>query len=226
MTTDSAADPKNTQESAPPLRWGQLTFRTSAARLGQLPPDDGVEVALAGRSNAGKSSVLNRLAGQRSLARTSKTPGRTQLLNVFEMPTGQRVVDLPGYGFARVPDTVKNAWKRLIGSYLERRASLAGLVIIMDVRHPLKDGDLELIGWCNSADLPVHILLNKADKLKRGPARSQLLAVARELEQGGATASLQLFSALNGDGLADARGRIAELYSEWSGRASSPAGPG
>ncbi|NNM00548.1 MAG: YihA family ribosome biogenesis GTP-binding protein, partial [Gammaproteobacteria bacterium] len=214
MSSDSVTDSENPPDPAAELPWGQLAFRTSAARLGQLPADQGVEIALAGRSNAGKSSVLNRLASQRGLARTSKTPGRTQLLNVFEMPGGERVIDLPGYGFARVPDAVRDAWRRLIGSYLEQRASLAGLVIIMDIRHPLKEGDVELIDWCNGAGLPVHILLNKADKLKRGPARSQLLGVARELEQTGASASLQLFSALSGDGLADARAVIAELMAE------------
>jgi len=185
-------------------------FLTSAARLGQAPADEGREVAFAGRSNAGKSSALNAICQQKALARTSRTPGRTQLLNFFAVTERTRLVDLPGYGYARVPVKVKQQWQREMTRYLNERHSLAGLVLVMDVRHPLTEFDREMIAWCQQAGLPLHILLTKADKLKRGAAQSALLGVKRALEEGGVDASLQLFSAHDRQGVEDARGLLAE----------------
>ncbi len=185
-------------------------FLTSAARLDQAPPDEGREVAFAGRSNAGKSSALNAICQQKALARTSRTPGRTRLLNFFAVSGHARLVDLPGYGYARVPAKVKQQWQREMTRYLHERRSLAGLVLVMDVRHPLTDFDREMIAWCQQAGLPLHALLTKADKLRRGAARAALLGVKRALEEGGVTASLQLFSALDRQGVEDARGLLAE----------------
>lgn len=184
-------------------------FLTSAARLSQAPADEGREVAFAGRSNAGKSSALNVISGHKGLARTSKTPGRTQLINFFEVTPAARLVDLPGYGYAKVPPEVKAQWQRHLTAYLERRQSLTGLILLMDVRHPLTDFDRQMLGWCRSARLPVHVLLTKADKLKRGAAQNTLLKVKRELHALHADASVQLFSALDGNGLDAARAQLA-----------------
>ena len=168
-------------------------FSTSAPRLTDCPQDSLVEVAFAGRSNAGKSSAINALTGQPRLARTSKTPGRTQLINFFLVAPGRYLVDLPGYGFAKVPMAVKNKWQQELEEYLRRREQLAGLVLLSDVRHPLKDYDRMMIQWATQAELPLHLLLTKADKLKRGAAKNTLLAVRKEL--GGLTdVSVQLFS--------------------------------
>lgn len=184
-------------------------FLTSAARLSQAPVDEGHEVAFAGRSNAGKSSALNVISGHKGLARTSKTPGRTQLINFFEVTPEARLVDLPGYGYAKVPPEVKAQWQRHLTAYLEQRQSLTGLILLMDVRHPLTDFDRQMLGWCQSARLPVHVLLTKADKLKRGAAQNTLLKVKRELSGLHPDASVQLFSALDGSGLDAARARLA-----------------
>lgn len=173
-------------------------FLLSAASLTQLPPDTGVEIAFAGRSNAGKSSALNAITGVKNLARTSKTPGRTQLLNFFTLDDNRRLVDLPGYGFAKVPDAVKQAWERTVTGYLERRRSLVGLFLIMDSRHVLTQLDTVMISWCHAADLSLHILLTKVDKLNRGDARSTLTKVTAEV--GNERTSVQLFSALSGEG--------------------------
>lgn len=179
----------------------QAHFLKSAAKAAQLPADTGLEVAFAGRSNAGKSSAINALCGQKALARTSKTPGRTQLINVFDLPEGRRLIDLPGYGFAKVPEAVRRQWGHMIGEYLNTRQSLAGLILIMDVRHPLTDHDLQMLAWCTHRSLPVHCLLTKADKLKRGAAQNTLLQVRRSLKETGLEASAQLFSALKYTGL-------------------------
>ncbi len=162
----------------------QATFLTSAAKLSQCPADSGCEVAFCGRSNAGKSSAINYLTRQRKLARTSKTPGRTQLINFFTVGDGVRLVDLPGYGYARVPTGMKDAWHRHIDDYLRERESLAGLVLVMDIRHPLKDFDRMMIEWADQARVPLHIILTKADKLKRGAQQSTLFKVEKELRQG------------------------------------------
>lgn len=175
-------------------------FLTSAARLNQCPPDSGWEVAFAGRSNAGKSSAINSLTGNKKLAKTSKTPGRTQLINFFELSDEQRLVDLPGYGFAKVPLKVKQEWTKTLENYLQRRESLRGMILLMDVRHPMQEFDLQMLGWAHAAAMPVHILLTKADKLKRGPAGNTLLKVRSQLEPYEGLASVQLFSALKHHG--------------------------
>lgn len=183
----------------------QAHFVKSASDAGQLPADEGREVAFAGRSNAGKSSALNALCGQKALARTSNTPGRTQLINVFGLPEGRRLIDLPGYGYAKVPEAVRRTWGGMIERYLEGRESLAGLVLVMDLRHPLTDHDRQLLLWAAHRGLPVHALLTKADKLKRGPAMNTLLKVRRDLREAGwTTVTVQLFSALNRSGLEEA----------------------
>jgi GTP-binding protein len=184
-------------------------FLTSAARLGQAPADAGREAAFAGRSNAGKSSALNAIAGHQGLARTSKTPGRTQLINFFRDTDDARLVDLPGYGYAKVPPEVKAQWERHLTAYLKHRESLVGLVLLMDVRHPLTDFDRQMLAWCRDAALEVHVLLTKADKLKRGAAQNTLLKVRRDLAGLHPQVSVQLFSALDGTGLDAARAQLA-----------------
>lgn len=149
-------------------------FVTSAPDIRHLPADEGIEVAFAGRSNAGKSSALNTLTNQKSLARTSKTPGRTQLINLFELQPGLRLVDLPGYGYAEVPEELKRKWQKALGEYLQKRNCLKGLVVLMDIRHPLKDLDQQMIQWAVAVDLPVLVLLTKADKLASGARKAQL----------------------------------------------------
>lgn len=164
----------------------------------QLPPDSGAEVAIAGRSNAGKSSLLNRLCRQKSLARTSRTPGRTRQLVFFRLDETRHLVDLPGYGFARVGGELKRHWKGLIQGYLESRRALAGIVIVMDVRHPLKPGDVDLANWADSQGLPLHLVLTKADKLGRGKQNEALMKVRKAVD---ASVGVQLFSAVTGQGL-------------------------
>lgn len=181
--------------------YAQTRFLISAAEPRQAPPDSGREVAFAGRSNAGKSSALNAITGQKALARTSKTPGRTQLLNFFQINDTARLVDLPGYGYAKVGGDTRARWQRSLAGYLEQRRSLAGLVLLMDIRHPLTDFDRQLLDWAREAGLAVHILLTKADKLKRGAAKAALLQVRRQLEANGLPATVQLFSALKKEGL-------------------------
>lgn len=176
------------------------SFLTSASKLSQCPEDSGWEVAFAGRSNAGKSSAINSLTENTKLARTSKTPGRTQLINFFSLNEQQRLVDLPGYGFAKVPLAVKREWTRQLENYLQKRQSLRGLVLLMDVRHPLQTFDQQMLTWAVTAGMPVHILLTKADKLKNGPARSTLLQVQKDIRQHGELVSAQLFSALKHSG--------------------------
>lgn len=199
---------KGTKSGVSAGRYRAAQFTLSAARLSQLPPDEGVEIAFAGRSNAGKSSAINRLTGQRGLARTSKTPGRTQLINFFALDEGRRLVDLPGYGYAKVAEEVKRRWQQTMEQYLSSRQSLRGLVLLMDVRHPLKEVDQQLLSWCWQVGMPVHVLLTKADKLKRGAAQNILLQVRRELEARSPAqlTSVQLFSALKGTGLEEAYG--------------------
>ncbi|ATY92941.1 ribosome biogenesis GTP-binding protein YihA/YsxC [Pectobacterium atrosepticum] len=149
-------------------------FIISAPDIRHLETDNGIEVAFAGRSNAGKSSALNTLTNQKSLARTSKTPGRTQLINLFQVAEGVRLVDLPGYGYAEVPEQMKIKWQRALGEYLQKRNSLKGLVVLMDIRHPLKDLDQQMILWAVDVKLPVLVLLTKADKLASGARKAQL----------------------------------------------------
>jgi GTP-binding protein len=179
----------------------QAKFLTSAAKVEQSPPDTGAEVAFAGRSNAGKSSAINALCQQKSLARTSKTPGRTQLLNFFSLDEDHRLVDLPGYGYAKVAEKIKLQWQAELAAYLEQRKSLRGVILLADVRHPLKEFDLQMLEWSNSIQLPVHILLTKADKLKRGAAAKSLLQVKKALKEMNGIHSAQLFSALKRQGI-------------------------
>jgi GTP-binding protein len=192
-------DPDQVSAPAAPNYRG-ARYLTSAAKLAQCPPDTGWEVAFAGRSNAGKSSAINSLTHNKKLAKTSKTPGRTQLLNFFELSASQRLVDLPGYGFAKVPLAVKREWTKQLENYLQKRRSLRGLILLMDVRHPLQPFDQQMLDWALAASMPVHILLTKADKLKRGAASSALLQVRTHLEPQQELASVQLFSALKHDG--------------------------
>ena len=182
----------------------RASFLVSAAKLGQTPPDAGFEVAFAGRSNAGKSSAINVLCDQKSLARTSKTPGRTQLLNFFALDDERRLVDLPGYGYAKVSVNIKQDWQGSLAQYLEQRQCLRGLMLMMDIRHPLKPYDIQMLDWARHIQLPVHVLLTKADKLKRGPATNNLLKVRKQLSDMGADFSVQLFSSLKRQGVAEA----------------------
>jgi GTP-binding protein len=177
-------------------------FILSANSPDQFLPDEGREVAVAGRSNAGKSSAINVIVNRRQFARTSKSPGRTRLVNFFRLSDGCRLVDLPGYGFARVSDAVRRHWGELLQDYFENRHSLCGLLLIVDVRRLLTDFDRQMLEFAGTVDLPVHILLTKADKLKRGQAATALLQVKKEL---GDSASAQLFSALNKSGTEEAR---------------------
>lgn len=182
----------------------QATFIKSASEVTQCPLDRGYEVAFAGRSNAGKSSALNTLTHAR-LARTSKTPGRTQLLNFFGLDEQRRLVDLPGYGYAKVPLALKEHWKQHLDAYLTERNSLVGLVLVMDIRHPLSDFDRMMLEWSDVSGLPAHILLSKADKLAFGAAKNTLLKVQTIVrKEYGNRASVQLFSAPKRQGLEDA----------------------
>ncbi|MBO3276109.1 ribosome biogenesis GTP-binding protein YihA/YsxC [Pseudomonas schmalbachii] len=183
----------------------QATFLISAAKVNQCPEDNGLEVAFAGRSNAGKSSALNALT-HANLARTSKTPGRTQLLNFFRLDDERRLVDLPGYGYAKVPIPLKLHWQQHLEAYLSSRNCLAGVVLLMDIRHPLTDFDRMMLDWAQASRLPIHVLLTKADKLAFGAAKNALLKVQREVQQGwGDVATLQLFSAPKRQGVEEAQ---------------------
>jgi len=193
--SDTAPDPA---PATPNYR--KATYLTSAAKLSQCPPDEGWEVAFAGRSNAGKSSAINSLTGNSKLAKTSRTPGRTQLINFFELSARQRLVDLPGYGYAKVPLAIKREWTKQLENYLQQRRCLRGLILLMDVRHPLQAFDRQMLDWALAAAMPVHILLTKADKLKKGPATSTLLKLRAELEPHRGLVSAQLFSALKHSG--------------------------
>ncbi|MDH5181313.1 MAG: ribosome biogenesis GTP-binding protein YihA/YsxC, partial [Gammaproteobacteria bacterium] len=168
------------------------------------PPDIGLEAAFAGRSNAGKSSALNTICAQKSLARTSKTPGRTQHLVFFQLDEQRRLVDLPGYGYAKVPGQIQAKWQSAMAEYLERRESLQGLILLIDIRRLFTEFDEQMLNWCCHANMPVHILLTKADKLKRGPAQSILLQVRRQVEDL-PQVSVQLFSSLKNQGVDEAR---------------------
>ncbi|MBA2077105.1 ribosome biogenesis GTP-binding protein YihA/YsxC [Rhodanobacter sp. PCA2] len=195
-------------------------FVLAAHRISQLPADLGAEVAFAGRSNAGKSSALNALTGHKGLARTSKTPGRTQQMVAFALPPlaqgeGQaplevRLIDLPGYGYAKVPEDLRAHWKQEIDAYLHRRRSLRGVVLIADIRHPLKDFDRMMLDFCFATGLPCHLLLTKADKLSRNQA-AQALAAMRKSFPDGLHATAQVFSSPAATGVDEARERVVEL---------------
>ena len=189
----------------------EAKFLLSANDPRQFPADHGREVAFAGRSNAGKSSAINAILGRRSLARTSKSPGQTRLINFFELTEGERLVDLPGYGFAKVPVAMRQHWGELIQRYFAERQSLQGVVLIIDARRGLTDQDRQLVDWIETAPRAVHILLTKDDKLSRNEARQVLAAATRELD---GRATVQLFSAHSGSGLEAARGRLRQLLGE------------
>lgn len=189
-----------------------VRFLTSANAVSQLPADTGVEVAIAGRSNAGKSSAINAITQRKGLARTSKTPGATRLINFFELESGRRLVDLPGYGFAAVSGSMREHWGTLLEAYFAKRQALRGSVVVMDVRHPLTSHDEGMLELALGRRLPVHILLTKADKLGRGAGMKVLAGVRRDIAKiSGAVVTAQLFSAHSGDGVAAARGAIERL---------------
>lgn len=178
----------------------QARFLISAGKAKQFPIT-GMEVAFAGRSNAGKSSAINTLCDNKGLARTSKTPGRTRLVNFFELDEQRRIVDLPGYGFAKVPIAMKQEWERLMTQYLSEQHALKGLVVIMDIRHPLNEYDWQMLEWCQHYQLPAHVLLTKADKIKRGAQQNSKLQTMKKLKEANIDASVQVFSALKKTGL-------------------------
>ncbi len=202
-----------------PLQGAQ--FVLAAHRISQLPADEGAEVAFAGRSNAGKSSALNALTGHKGLARTSKTPGRTQQMVAFSLPaanpgSGQtgpdmRLIDLPGYGYAKVPLEMREHWKLEIDAYLHQRRSLRGLVLIVDIRHPLKEFDRQMLEFCFATQLPCHLLLTKADKLSRGQATQALAALRKQFAAEGLHATAQVFSSTAGTGVDEARQAVMTL---------------
>lgn len=192
--------------------YSKATFLKSAARVTHLPEDIGYEVAFAGRSNAGKSSALNCLTGIKGLARTSKTPGRTQLINLFGLDDERRLVDLPGYGYAKVALKVKMEWQEHLAHYLEVRQSLKGLVLLMDIRHPLKDLDQMMIDWALNRELPVHILLTKSDKLSRSEAKNTLMKVRKHYELAAHLISAQTFSSLKKDGIEELIARLNQWF--------------
>lgn len=194
------------------IHYQNTHFITSAPDIRHLPEDEGIEVAFAGRSNAGKSSSLNRLTNQRSLAKTSKTPGRTQLINLFKVTEGCHIVDLPGYGFAQVPLEMKKKWQKSLGEYLQKRQCLKGLVVLMDIRHPMKDLDQQLIFWTVDSGIPVQVLLTKADKLKSGARKAQVLKIKKDAVGFGGDVSVAAFSSLKGIGVDVLRNKLDEWF--------------
>lgn len=187
----------------------EARYVISAHHLRQLPADVGYEVAFAGRSNAGKSSAINTLTEQKSLARTSKTPGRTQQIVIFELDLERRITDLPGYGYAKVPEKLRRHWQDVMARYFETRRCLRGVVLVSDIRHPMKPFDEQMLTWCKAFGVPCHVLLTKADKLKRGPAQAALLGVRKGLHEG---ATAQTFSAKSGEGIDILIGRLNDWY--------------
>ncbi|MBO1520519.1 ribosome biogenesis GTP-binding protein YihA/YsxC [Oceanisphaera pacifica] len=194
-----------------PINFNSARFITSAPDITHMPEDTGVEIAFAGRSNAGKSSALNTITQQKSLARISKTPGRTQLINVFELSEGKRLIDLPGYGYAKVPQEMKRKWQEALSIYLQQRESLKGLVVLMDIRHPLKDIDQQLLEWASDSQLPVLALLTKCDKLKPGQRNSEVLRVRKAVAEFGGDIRVESFSSLKTLGL----DKTKAILSEW-----------
>ena len=201
------------ENPAPALDYRRARFLTSVANLRNLPADVGREVAFAGRSNSGKSSAINALTGRRRLARTSRTPGRTRLINFFELDERRRLVDLPGYGYAKVSRSMSQEWGRLVRKYLESRESLAGLVTLMDIRHPLTELDVTLLDWCRAANLPTLAVLTKADKLARGSRAAVLAKVRGDLADYGDAVRVMVFSATKQVG----RNEFAESLDGWLG---------
>jgi len=195
------------------IQFDQAIFTQSAPSIRECPAEGGVEVAFAGRSNAGKSSAINTLTNNPKLARTSKTPGRTQLINFFSLSEHQHLVDLPGYGYAKVPKAMKEAWQRNLAEYLQKRESLTGMILLMDIRRPMQEFDTMMLNWALETEMPVHILLTKADKLKKGPAQSTLLKLRNQLKESEVDdlVTVQLFSALKKTGL----GELKTCLGQW-----------
>lgn len=194
------------------IHFNSARFNKSAAKLHQCPADSGAEVAFAGRSNAGKSSAINTLTRNHKLARTSKTPGRTQLINFFDLNIeGIRIVDLPGYGYAKVPVEMKIHWQKHLGEYLQKRQCLQGVVLVMDIRHPMKEFDQMMVDWCLETGMPLHVLMTKADKLKKGPAQAAKLKLNNHLKSVlGGNVSVQVFSALKKQGVDILENRLTQ----------------
>ena len=213
ITYEKKVDSAITEYAVRSLNWlRKAEFLMSAPKLNLCVEDTGYEVAFAGRSNAGKSSAINALTNQKQLARASKRPGRTQMINFFSLGNpDQRLVDLPGYGYAAVPEAMKIVWQKELENYLIHRKSLQGLVLLMDIRHPLQHFDVMMLEWAYSRRLFVHVLLTKSDKLNRGPASKALQEVKAELRKMKLNFSIQLFSSLNKQGL-------EELASVMAGR--------
>lgn len=211
ISYEKKADPAITEYSGQALNWlRKAAFLMSAPKLDLCVEDIGYEIAFAGRSNAGKSSAINALTNQKQLARASKKPGRTQMINFFNMGNAeQRLVDLPGYGYAAVPEAMKIVWQKELENYLIHRKSLQGLVLLMDIRHPLQHFDIMMLEWAYSRKLFVHVLLTKSDKLNRGPASKALQEVKSTLKKMKLNFSIQLFSSLNKDGLEELASVIA-----------------
>ncbi|WP_407331873.1 ribosome biogenesis GTP-binding protein YihA/YsxC [Enterovibrio sp. 27052020O] len=196
----------------PSLNYRNTHFITSAPDIRHLPPDTGIEVAFAGRSNAGKSSSINRLCDQKGLVKVSKTPGRTQLINLFKVDEGCHIVDLPGYGFAQVPLEMKKKWQKSLAEYLQKREQLKGLVVLMDIRHPLRDLDQQLIFWAVDCNLPVLALLTKCDKLKSGARKAELTKVREAAVDFGGNVEVELYSSLKGIGVDKLRKKLDSWY--------------
>jgi len=202
----------------------QVRFLTSANSVAQLPQDQGVEVAIAGRSNAGKSSAINAITQRKGLARTSKTPGATRLINFFELEPGRRLVDLPGYGFAAVAGSLREHWGALLEAYFAKRQTLKGAIVVMDVRHPLTPHDEGMLELALTRGIPVHILLTKADKLSRSAAAKALAGVRRDVGKR-PRVTAQLFSAHSGEGVGAARSAIERLLDGRPVQKETPVGP-
>lgn len=192
------------------INFHKAVFTQSAPSIRECPPETGVEVAFAGRSNAGKSSAINALTNNNKLARVSKTPGRTQLINYFALSDSQRLVDLPGYGYAKVSRSMKEEWQRNLSEYLQERQTLRGLILLMDIRHPLQEFDTTMLDWANQSQMPVHILLTKADKLSRGQAGNTLMSVRKAVKNAGMgdLVTAQCFSSLKNAGVDELKAKL------------------
>lgn len=198
-----------------PLDFRQAKFVTSAPDLHHLPKDLGVEIALAGRSNSGKSSAINAICDQKNLAKTSRTPGRTRLINLFKVKEGYSLVDLPGYGYAQVPATMKREWQRSMSDYLQQRSALRGIIVTMDIRNPLKDHDRLIINWSIAANLPALLLLTKADKLGVNARKEAALNLKKDLSEFGENFTIIPFSALKCIGVEETREILASWFNSF-----------
>ncbi|HLB41912.1 MAG TPA: ribosome biogenesis GTP-binding protein YihA/YsxC [Gammaproteobacteria bacterium] len=194
------------------IHYQKAYFLLSVADIKQLPPDKGIEVAIVGRSNSGKSSVLNRFTQNKGLARVSKTPGRTQHINIFVLDHHRRLIDLPGYGYAKAPLSAQKKWQKTVDAYIGTRKSLKGIVMIMDIRHPLAPLDCQLLDYANHQQLSVHILLNKADKLSKTAATTTLQQVKTLLKGYTHSVTVQVFSAFRGIGVEELRKHMDKWY--------------